>query len=87
MSSISARRTPPPNATTPPPQKKSSRATPEQTLYNHYNSPCGQMNAGVWEGEVGQWKVNYTEHEYCEIVQGVSVLRDAEGQRQDLARR
>ena len=45
----------------------------------HYNSPCGQMSAGVWEGEVGQWKVNYTEHEYCEIVQGVSVLRDADG--------
>ena len=49
------------------------------TLYNHYNSPCGQMSAGVWEGEVGHWKVNYTEHEYCEIVQGVSVLRDVDG--------
>lgn len=48
-------------------------------MFNHYNSPCGQMNAGVWEGAIGQWTVNYTEHEYCEIVQGVSVLRDGEG--------
>lgn len=51
----------------------------EQTLYNHYNSPCGQMSAGVWEGQIGQWLVSYTEHEYCEIVQGVSVLRDEAG--------
>jgi uncharacterized cupin superfamily protein len=71
-------------ATTPaerfkPAAEKILKGDPEQTVYNHYNSPCGQMSAGVWEGEVGQWKVNYTEHEYCEIVQGVSVLRDEEG--------
>ena len=62
-----------------PAAEKILKGNPEQTIYNHYNSPCGQMSAGVWEGEVGQWKVNYTEHEYCEIVQGVSVLRDGEG--------
>jgi uncharacterized cupin superfamily protein len=62
-----------------PAAEKILKGDPEQTLYNHYDSPCGQMSAGVWEGEVGQWKVNYTEHEYCEIVQGVSVLRDEDG--------
>jgi len=55
------------------------KGEPDQAVYNHYSSPCGQFAAGVWEGEVGQWKVNYTEHEYCEIVQGVSVLRDDNG--------
>lgn len=55
------------------------KGDPEQAVFNHYSSPCGQMNAGVWEGAVGQWTVNYTEHEYCEIVQGVSVLRDSDG--------
>ena len=53
-----------------PAAEKILKGEPNQTVYNHYNSPCGQLNAGVWEGEVGQWKVNYTEHEYCEIVQG-----------------
>ncbi|SEJ68511.1 cupin domain-containing protein [Pseudomonas sp. NFR16] len=71
-------------ATTPaerfkPAHEKILKGDPGQTIYNHYNSPCGQMNAGVWEGEIGQWTVNYTEHEYCEIVQGVSVLRDEAG--------
>ena len=59
-----------------PAPEKVFKGDPQQTIYNHYNSPCGQMNAGVWQGEIGQWQVNYTEHEYCEIVQGVSVLRD-----------
>ena len=62
-----------------PDPAKVLKGDPEQAVYNHYNSPCGQMSAGVWEGEVGQWLVNYTEHEYCEIVQGVSVLRDGDG--------
>ena len=50
-----------------------------EKVLNHYASPCGQFAAGVWEGAPGQWTVNYTEHEYCEIVHGVSVLRDEEG--------
>ncbi|MBC3346224.1 cupin domain-containing protein [Pseudomonas sp. SWRI196] len=62
-----------------PDAAKVLKGDPEQTVFNHYSSPCGQMNAGVWEGAVGQWTVNYTEHEYCEIVQGVSVLRDNDG--------
>ncbi|POA58022.1 transcriptional regulator, partial [Pseudomonas sp. GW531-R1] len=31
-----------------PGAEKILKGDPEQTLYNHYNSPCGQMNAGVW---------------------------------------
>lgn len=65
--------------TLPPSGGKILKGEPDQAVYNHYSSPCGQFAAGVWEGEVGQWTVNYTEHEYCEIVQGVSVLRDQEG--------
>ncbi len=62
-----------------PAPEKVLKGDPEQVIHKHYDSPCGQMNAGVWEGAVGQWTVNYTEHEYCEILQGVSVLRDKEG--------
>ncbi|WP_213878182.1 cupin domain-containing protein [Pseudomonas sp. dw_358] len=62
-----------------PAPEKIIKGSPDQTAYNHYESPCGQMNAGVWEAEIGQWTVTFTEHEYCEIVQGVSVLRDEDG--------
>jgi uncharacterized cupin superfamily protein len=67
--------TPPPNATALA-TEKILKGDPEQTLFNHYNSPCGQMKCRGLGRRSGQWTVNYTEHEYCEIVQGVSVLRD-----------
>lgn len=67
-----------------PAAHKILKGDPEQQVYNHYASPCGQFAAGVWEGAIGQWEVNYTEHEYCEIVQGVSVLRDQDGQAKTL---
>ena len=62
-----------------PAPEKILKGDPKQSVRNHYGSPCGQFNAGIWEGAVGQWTVNYTEHEYCEIIQGVSVLRDRHG--------
>jgi len=62
-----------------PAPEKILKGDPEQSGRNHYGSPCGQFNVGIWEGAVGQWTVNYTEHEYCEILQGVSVIRDAAG--------
>lgn len=62
-----------------PPGDKVLAGHPEQSVRNHYASPCGQFNAGVWEGAVGQWRVAYTEHEYCEILQGVAVIRDQDG--------
>ncbi|MFP3516193.1 cupin domain-containing protein [Pseudomonas sp. SIMBA_077] len=62
-----------------PAPEKRLKGNPEQILHNHYASACGQLNAGMWESDVGHWEVNFTEHEYCEIVQGVSVLRDREG--------
>jgi uncharacterized cupin superfamily protein len=76
-------------ATTPaeryrPAPEKLLKGDPEHALYNHYGSPCGQLNAGVWEGDVGLWEVNFTEHEYCEILQGVSVVRDLDGNEKTL---
>ena len=62
-----------------PSPEKVLKGDPEQVIHNHYHSPCEQMNAGVWEGGLGLWTVSYTEHEYCEILQGVSVLRDQQG--------
>lgn len=52
-----------------PAPEKILKGDPEQSVRNHYGSPCGQFNVGIWEGAVGQWTVNYTEHEYCEILQ------------------
>ncbi|MDE1179062.1 cupin domain-containing protein [Paraburkholderia sp.] len=52
---------------------------PQQIVHTHFTSPCGQLQSGVWEGAPGTWRVNFTENEYCEILAGVSVLRDEDG--------
>lgn len=36
------------------------------------------------EAEPGCWKINYTENEFCHILAGHSILRDADGNETDL---
>ncbi|MGL4834334.1 MAG: cupin domain-containing protein [Shewanella sp.] len=62
--------------------EKLLKGNPEQRLQNHYSSPCNQFNSGIWQSESGAWKINYTEYEYCEILEGVSVITDQQGQSQ-----
>ena len=62
-----------------PVPEKILKGEPAQSVRNHYGSPCGQFNVGIWEGAPGQWTISYSEHEYCEILEGVSVIRDAAG--------
>ncbi|GIU13293.1 hypothetical protein TUM4261_27380 [Shewanella sp. c952] len=59
--------------------EKLLQGDPEQQLQNHYSSDCDQFHAGVWQGDIGRWKVCYSEHEYCEILSGASVVTDNDG--------
>ena len=37
------------------------------------------LYAGVWEATPGEWRIEYTEWEFCHIVSGVSVLTAEDG--------
>ncbi|KWE60698.1 cupin domain-containing protein [Burkholderia sp. MSMB2157WGS] len=52
---------------------------PMQTLSHHYISPCGQFSCGIWECTPGRWTIEYDESEYCEMLSGVAIVRDADG--------
>lgn len=52
---------------------------PLQTLWLHYLDASGRFSAGHWHSEVGKWHVAYTEEEYCDVLEGLSVLTDAAG--------
>lgn len=52
---------------------------PKQSLWNHYTDPTGRFSAGVWQSEVGKWNIAYTEEEYCQLLEGVSIITDAFG--------
>ena len=54
-------------------------ATPEalQAVANAYSDAGNRFHCGVWEGGVGHWRVQYTEHEFCHLLSG---QLDVEGQ-------
>lgn len=52
---------------------------PVQRTWNHFTSADQKFFAGIWEAEPGCWKIHYTENEFCQILSGRSILRDAAG--------
>ena len=37
--------------------------------------------AGTWASNVGKWQIEYTEHEFCHLLEGRVVLTSADGRR------
>jgi len=46
------------------------RGAPWQAAANAWSDPSERFHCGVWEGDVGAWRVRYTEHEFCHILSG-----------------
>ena len=59
--------------------EKMLAGSPKQILSNHYSNASGEFHVGFWEAEIGSWNVNYTEFEYCEILQGKIRMLDEQG--------
>lgn len=52
---------------------------PKQTVWMSYTDPSNQFFVGTWASDAGKWKINYTEEEYCELLEGESVITDESG--------
>jgi uncharacterized cupin superfamily protein len=52
---------------------------PRQTIWQHYTDPSAKFLTGIWQSEVGKWRIHYTEEEYCQILEGSSILTDELG--------
>ena len=59
--------------------EKCIRGRPVQRTWNHFSSADQKFFAGLWEAEPGCWKISYTENEFCQVLSGKSILRDAAG--------
>ena len=53
-----------------------------QSVWNGYSDKSEQFHCGIWEGAVGKWRVNYTEEEFCLLLEGRVVLTNATGEAQ-----
>lgn len=61
------------------PAEKCISGQPMQRTWNHFSSGDEKFFCGIWEAEPGCWKISYSENEFCQILGGRSVLRDANG--------
>ena len=55
------------------------RGLPEQATDNRFSNAKGNFHCGVWSSTAGQWRVAYTEDEFCVLLEGTAILRDATG--------
>jgi len=61
------------------PAEKLISGNPEQNAWTQYTDPGEKYFAGIWCSDIGKWKISYTEEEYCEILEGKSVITDSAG--------
>lgn len=52
---------------------------PQQAVGNAYSTQDDRFHCGVWEGGVGAWRVQYTEHEFCHLLSGRVRLHGDDG--------
>jgi uncharacterized cupin superfamily protein len=52
---------------------------PQLSLWENYADTSGNFSVGIWQGDVGTWNIAYKKDEYCEILEGRSVLTDVAG--------
>jgi uncharacterized cupin superfamily protein len=57
---------------------------PRARVANQYTEPTGQFFCGIWASTAGKWRVRYTEHEFCVLLEGRVRIESAAGERYDL---
>ena len=43
---------------------------PRASVDNRYSDPSQQFHCGIWTSTPGRWRVSYSEHEFCVLLEG-----------------
>ena len=54
---------------------------PHLTLWNYFTDASQQFFAGIWAATRGSWRVQYSECEFCHLLEGHVALSDQAGRR------
>lgn len=62
-----------------PPADRVLSGDPVQTAHNFYSSADGKFHSGIWTCNPGKWRVVFTEHEVCRLIEGAIVVMGDDG--------
>jgi uncharacterized cupin superfamily protein len=57
---------------------------PRARVANQYADPSGQFFCGIWSSTAGKWRVRYSEHEFCVLIEGRIRIDSTGGERYEL---
>ena len=67
-----------------PSPEKILAGIPRARVSNQYSDASRQFFCGIWTSTNGKWRVRYSEHEFCVILEGRLRIESAGGERHDL---
>jgi uncharacterized cupin superfamily protein len=67
-----------------PPPGNILAGIPRARASNQYADPSRQFFCGIWTSTSGKWRVRYSEHEFCVILEGRLRIESAGGERHEL---
>jgi uncharacterized cupin superfamily protein len=67
-----------------PSPEKILAGIPRARVSNQYADQTQQFFCGIWTSTTGKWRVRYTEHEFCVIIEGRVRLESLGGEKYDL---
>src|ERR1700690_1189656 len=57
---------------------------PRAGVANQYEVWSQQFFCGIWTSTAGKWRVRYTEHEFCVIIEGRMRIESVSGEKHEL---
>ena len=57
---------------------------PRARVSNQYAETTQQFFCGIWTSTAGKWRVRYTEHEFCVIIEGRVRVESVTGEKYEL---
>jgi uncharacterized protein len=57
---------------------------PRARVSNQYADASQQFFCGIWTSTAGKWRVRYTEHEFCVIIEGRLRIESVSGEKYEL---
>lgn len=69
---------------TPVNPERVTAGNPMERLNNVFTNTKENFFCGVWESTTGKWDLNYTEDEFCYMIEGKAILTDAQGHTEEV---